>query len=146
MAGREQLMGTRGTTNRNERGNTADRLARRQWLVETYRADVDVILVTAAETGKTYRWVPKSLEAQASIEFDLIDDTFYSNVETLPACRCFHCGLILTVHEVTVDRIIPGCKGGTYRRNNIRPACEPCNQKLGSQLGVARKTAKAAAR
>jgi hypothetical protein len=45
---------------------------------------------------------------------------------------------------VTVDRIIPGCKGGTYRRDNIRPACAPCNTELGSQLGHEQKRAKRA--
>ena len=34
----------------------------------------------------------------------------------------------------TVDRIVPGCKGGTYRRNNIRPACGKCNSIEGNKL------------
>jgi hypothetical protein len=42
--------------------------------------------------------------------------------------------VLLTVDTVTVDRIIPGCKGGTYRRNNIRPACAKCNSTTGGGL------------
>jgi hypothetical protein len=48
-----------------------------------------------------------------------------------PACRCYRCGHLLTVDTVSADRIIPGCRGGTYRRNNIRPACERCQSVVG---------------
>lgn len=46
-------------------------------------------------------------------------------------CRCYRCGKLLNLRTVTVDRIIPGCRGGTYRRNNIRPACAKCNSETG---------------
>jgi len=49
-------------------------------------------------------------------------------------CRCYRCGTLLTDETVTVDRIIPGCKGGTYRRSNIRPACGTCNSSTGALL------------
>lgn len=90
----------RGTSNSNTRGNSTDRLRRRQYLVEAYAADVG--------------------------------DGF---------CRCFRCGLLLTVETVTVDRIIPGCRGGRYVRSNIRPACLACNTETGSRLGVERRRA-----
>lgn len=56
--------------------------------------------------------------------------------------RCYRCGLLLhnpdthpnyasLTPPLTVDRIIPGCQGGTYRRNNIRPACGDCNSETG---------------
>lgn len=35
---------------------------------------------------------------------------------------------------LTVDRIVPGCKGGRYIRGNIRPACGPCNSRHGGSL------------
>lgn len=57
-------------------------------------------------------------------------------------CRCFRCGRLLTEVTVTVDRIVPGCEGGTYARHNIRPACADCNQRTGSALGNARQTGK----
>lgn len=55
------------------------------------------------------------------------------------ACRCYRCGTLLTAETVSVDRIIPGCQGGTYRRDNIRPACERCNSITG---GATRSTVK----
>lgn len=53
---------------------------------------------------------------------------------------CYRCPTILDFETITVDRIIPGCEGGTYRRSNIRPACAPCNMQTGGQLGAARRT------
>lgn len=46
-------------------------------------------------------------------------------------CRCYRCGHLLTLETMTVDRIVPGCQGGTYRRTNIRPACSGCNSTTG---------------
>lgn len=50
-------------------------------------------------------------------------------------------GCLVTVDIVTltVDRIVPGCRGGTYARGNIRPACGSCNEKQGGQLGIERR-------
>jgi len=31
---------------------------------------------------------------------------------------------------MTLDRIVPGSKGGTYCRANVRPACRSCNEWL----------------
>lgn len=86
---------TRGTTNRNDRGNTADRAARRAYLLATF-----------------------------------------GDGATAP---CWRCEVVLTDETITVDRIVPGAEGGTYRRDNIRPACAPCNSLTGATLGVARK-------
>lgn len=42
--------------------------------------------------------------------------------------RCAFCKGMLTYDTVTVDRYpIPGRAGGRYTRDNIRPACGPCN-------------------
>jgi 5-methylcytosine-specific restriction endonuclease McrA len=87
---------TRGTTNGNARGSSADRAARRAFLLTSYAANV--------------------------------------KVDDLPTCRCYRCGILLTEATITVDRIVPGCLGGTYRRNNIRPACAPCNSSTGGAL------------
>ncbi len=102
---------TRGTTNGNVRGGSAERRRRRAWLVETYRANVDI-----------YRGLP----ALGEIECPIGDG--------VPACRCYRCGTLLTEDTVTIDRIVPGCRGGTYRRNNIRPACGKCNSSEGGRL------------
>lgn len=42
-------------------------------------------------------------------------------------CQCVHCCCELTERTVEADRIIPGSRGGTYRRENIQPACRSCN-------------------
>lgn len=100
-------LATRGTANGNRRGSTTDRAARRAYLVITYRADVDV---------------PDFHGLQLPI-----DGVPFGMGEA--ACRCYRCGVLLTV-----DRIIPGCQGGTYRRSNIRPACARCNSSTGGKL------------
>jgi hypothetical protein len=100
----------RGTTNGNARGSSEARRRRREWLVYTYRANVDVITT------------------------DPVNDSTLRVISVTPACRCYRCGQLLTVDTVTVDRIIPGCKGGTYRRDNIRPACGRCNSETGGSL------------
>lgn len=109
---------TRGTSNRNDRGSSYSRRRRREWLIETYRADMDWAL--AGEYLNTVViGVPLGLG--------------------VPACRCYRCGQLLTAITLTVDRIIPGCQGGTYRRTNIRPACPDCNSETG---GATRSTKK----
>lgn len=100
---------TRGTSNRNDRGSAEDRRRRRAFLMLAWACDV---------------W---------------------------GFVRCYRCGCLLfnpdatpaddlphtyteAVQPLTVDRIVPGCKGGTYRRNNIRPACGGCNSETGGAL------------
>ncbi len=45
--------------------------------------------------------------------------------------RCYRCGSLLSELTLTVDRIVPGCRGGKYVRSNIRPACAMCNSETG---------------
>ena len=104
----------RGTSNSNDRGSSETRRRRREWLVKTYRANIDAL---AGDQFGFWR---------------------------IPACRCYRCGVLLTVDTVTVDRIVPGCKGGTYRRNNIRPACGRCNSETGGPLARTKKKGKTA--
>lgn len=59
-------------------------------------------------------------------------------------CPCVFCGITLTFETVTRDRIIPGSQGGTYRRDNLQPACLTCNsarQDLPSEQFANRKAA-----
>lgn len=60
-------------------------------------------------------------------------NTFPSNLDQrrVPTCRCYRCGGILYYETLTVDRIVPGCQGGRYVRQNIRPACAGCNSETG---------------
>ena len=82
-------------SNRNQRGSSYDRRARRAWLVSP-----------AAGFGGDGEKVP-----------------------------CWECGKMLTVDQVTPDRLIPGSQGGTYRRSNIRgPHCVTCSCRQGARL------------
>jgi hypothetical protein len=124
----------RGTTNRNARGSSEDRRRRREYLVEHYRADVDVIHISEA--------IARGL-ADESTETDMGYLTVSPGFGQ-PACRCYRCGRLLTVDTVSPDRRIPGCEGGTYARDNIRPACEPCQSHTGGVLSGQRRAARRA--
>jgi 5-methylcytosine-specific restriction endonuclease McrA len=54
------------------------------------------------------------------------------------------CLYVLDVHTVSADRIVPGALGGTYRRENLQPACGPCQSYSGGLLGVAQRMARGA--
>jgi hypothetical protein len=54
-------------------------------------------------------------------------------------CCFLGCKEALTFETITVDRIQPGCEGGTYRRGNIRPMCGFHNSSTGSKLGHERR-------
>jgi len=97
---------TRGTSNGSVRGSSYDRQRRRAWLMKTYASNIPGYV------------------------------------------RCYRCGHLLyndddggpdfvesLIHDpipLTIDRIVPGIQGGTYRRSNIRPACGPCNSETGA--------------
>jgi 5-methylcytosine-specific restriction endonuclease McrA len=119
-----QRVARRGTTNGNARGGSRDRQRRRQWLVDTYRADRDALVVRLGNGSEIHL------------------DTVLGQGQ--PACRCYRCGRLLTVETVTVDRIVPGCQGGTYRRDNIRPACGPCNSSTGAKTRRAKRKVRTA--
>lgn len=102
------------------RGNNRDRARRREWLVNTWRADVDAITTPAGDV----------IEAPPGYIGE-------------PACRCYRCGVLLTINTVTADRITPGAHGGRYVRGNIRPACTLCQCITGGELsGQQRRKAK----
>lgn len=61
---------------------------------------------------------------------------------TVAACklRCSkQCERTVDIHTLSVNRVVPGCEGGKYTRDNIEPACAACNTLDGALLGVARK-------
>jgi hypothetical protein len=45
------------------------------------------------------------------------------------------CLEIVTLETVSADRIRPGKEGGGYRRDNIQPACMPCQCYQGFLIG-----------
>lgn len=116
---------TRGTSNSNVRGSSYARRARRAWLITNYASDVPGL-------SRCYRCGhllhnPDDLLLLTALG----DGTFMLQGGD---------GEALFVKQLTVDRIIPGCNGGTYRRNNIRPACGGCNSETGGALAHRRTT------
>lgn len=110
----------RGTSNRDKRGSTEARRRRKEWLVLTFRADMDAVIVPRVQVYNNDP--PVDVVAEVPLGRGVL------------ACRCYRCGTLLVRDTLTVDRIIPECKGGTYRRNNIRPACHRCNSETGAPL------------
>lgn len=100
----------RGTTNGNDRGSARDRARRRAWLVRAWPA------------RELFQFMDKTC-AFKCISRPLVGLT-----------RCYACGKLLDEETVTVDRIIPGCRGGKYTRDNIRPACMTCNSHDGAPI------------
>lgn len=121
------------------RGNNAARKARKQYLIEHYRANTDVVRVEYAD-GTVVNEVPV-VGIDEWID-EVVRCSFVVSALRMPACRCYRCGCLLTVETVTVDRRIPGAEGGSYfDRMNLRPACSFDNSSTGGFLGNARKKA-----
>lgn len=124
------MTAVRGTTNGNARGSATDRARRRAFLLATYAANVQVIQVEGTASSSVLH--PDGPDHQARLMAYLESEgTGYALLAT---CRCYRCGCLLIDGTLTVDRIIPGCQGGTYRRDNIRPACGGCNSETGGAL------------
>lgn len=152
----------RGTSNRNKNGSAVDRRRRKRWVICTYRADVDVLVIPRVwatqdppaddVTREQERLLSGHLgdllnQSGVKVEYQHeLSDFPGPTVWTVPrglgeaATRCYRCGKLLWYAVVEVDRIVPGWRktakyprGGTYVRENIRPACERCNKITGNE-------------
>lgn len=101
----------RGTSNRNDRGGSPARRARRVWLVVAYASDVPGFC-------RCYRC--------GVLLYNPDDAPGPDDGGVLHPAR--------VAVALTIDRIIPGCQGGRYVRTNIRPACGGCNSETGGAL------------
>lgn len=54
---------------------------------------------------------------------------------------CVTCPTVLDFETLTLDRITPGCDGGTYELANVQPQCERCAARQGGFMGAARREA-----
>lgn len=118
-------MTRRGATNGNARGSVADRRSRRAWIMATYASNEEGFC-------RCYRC---GVLLYNPDDYPASDATPMSAEEGSGRIK----GPPLFTEPLTIDRIIPGCKGGTYRRNNIRPACGACNFETGGRLATRRK-------
>ena len=46
---------------------------------------------------------------------------------------CYLCGQWLSVHEMTLDHVVPLARGGAHTPENLRPAHRSCNSRKGSK-------------
>lgn len=133
---------TRGTTNKNISGSARARRAQKRYLLETFRADVDVLLLGTSQDD-TDRWkaVADEVGSERMVYVGRIrmqDGTLGPEMWTVPlghgeiATRCYRCGDLLVFCTLERDRIVPGKRGGTYVRANIRPCCGGCNTTTGN--------------
>lgn len=113
---------TRGTTNGNARGSAADRRRRRAWMMGCYASNVEGFV-------RCYRC--------GALLYNPDDHPDWEGdvLVPIPPTADFPYSSAAYAKPLTVDRIIPGCKGGTYRQNNVRPACMYDNASTGSALG-----------
>lgn len=108
----------RGTSNGNDRGSSYDRRKRRAFLMECYASNIPGLT-------RCYRC--------GCLMFN--PDDHPGAVPDFTVDFIMEYGTqVWSAKPLTVDRIIPGCQGGTYRRNNIRPACGDCNSETGGAL------------
>lgn len=117
---------TRGTSNSAVRGSSEDRRRRRAYLMVAYASDVEGFVRCYRCGGLLF-----------NEDDTAVVQVFFGEAESRWVRRD---GEMHRASPITVDRIIPGCKGGTYRRSNIRPACAGCNSETGGRLvGKGRK-------
>lgn len=156
----------RSTTSKDSQGSAEDVRRRKVWLVDTYRADVDLLLTIDldASTPDDLAVIeqPATPANVANAELSVMLGSGLVVFYVAPAARCYRCGCLVRARldlpehglrissTITPDRIVPGCvkttrypKGGTYAHENIRPACLPCNTSTGGALGAARRNRKA---
>ena len=129
----------RGSSNGNERGNVEQRRARRAWLLETYAADVRLVRVEWVDGEVLYDMREPLTWWTSQIGTLPLDSSPTGLVEIIsavevPTARCYRCGELLHDGTITIDRIKPGIHGGTYHRNNIRPACARDNSSTGATV------------
>lgn len=119
----------------NEAGSAEDRRRRRQWIMENFAADMSKVTITVDEDGRPGHsgdrgpWVEYTRGPESLVQ---LQASWGRSCVVEPCVRCYRCGRLLTIETLTVDRIIPFCRGGTYRRNNIRPACSRCQSITGN--------------
>lgn len=116
----------RGTSNSYDRGNTATRRARRAWMVETFASDQPGFC-------RCYRCgtLLYNTDAPPPTLAGTPDPSTGEVIVALLPTRAMPYFTPGWARPLTIDRVIPGCQGGRYVRNNIRPACGPCNSETG---------------
>lgn len=67
-------------------------------------------------------------------------DTFGDGTEAMCHLELSdRCEMVVTLATISVDRIVPGHLGGRYTRDNIQPACKPCNDVQGGRITAGKR-------
>lgn len=101
---------TAPVTGRRADGSTPER---RTWLVQAFRADADLFVVSTDP--------PVAIPVLAYSE------------GSVPACRCYRCGALMSADEVYEDEVVRSEHGGgtsSPARPNVRPVCGRCRDWL----------------
>lgn len=48
--------------------------------------------------------------------------------------QCQYCGKALTLNTMTIDHVIPKCRGGAHHLENVVAACKSCNNKKSDKI------------
>lgn len=49
---------------------------------------------------------------------------------------CWECATPVTARTMVADRVVPGCRGGTYRLSNLRTHCRACSEAQGRRMSA----------
>jgi 5-methylcytosine-specific restriction endonuclease McrA len=70
---------------------------------------------------------------RASFYTDRVEDVSRDEIIRRDGQDCHICGEWVSIHDLTLDHIIPLKKGGTHTADNIRVAHRSCNSRKGSR-------------
>lgn len=90
-------------------------------LVEAYDEDIHGVTIVM-KMPAVIRLVHK-IRGKRSIKFSRI------NVALRDKFSCQYCGVKLPLRKLTYDHVVPRCRGGRTRWENIVMSCYPCNER-----------------
>lgn len=75
----------------------------------------------------------EAMEGQGGIMKPLSHKKFSYVLEKTDG-KCAYCGIKITRENINVDHIVPFCKGGSGKLENLFASCKECNSFKGSKL------------
>ena len=70
---------------------------------------------------------------RASFYTEVIEDVSRDEIAERDGHTCHICGLWVSVHEMTLDHVVPLIKGGEHTKENIKLAHGECNSRKGAR-------------
>ena len=93
------------------------------------------------ESRRNYEYSQRGREVRSAIKarrraLEAIDCSLtlveWEKIKSAYEYACAYCGIVSS--ELTRDHIVPLTKGGHHIKDNIVPACRPCNSRKGNRL------------